>query len=49
MTSLFEEFYYQGLQLIIKVRARMKNKLLFLEDKLKLRKRAVIESVNDIL
>ena len=27
----------------------MKNKLLLLEDKLKLRKRAVVESVNDIL
>ena len=49
MTSLFEEFYHQGVQLITKVRAGMKNKLLPLEDKLKLRKRAVIESVNDIL
>lgn len=49
MSSLFEEFYNQGLQLITKVRTRMKNKLLLLEDKLKLRKRAVIESVNDIL
>jgi hypothetical protein len=48
-TSLFEEFYLQGLQLITKVRARMKNKLLPIKDKLKLRKRAVIESVNDIL
>jgi len=49
MTALFEEFYQQGLQLITKVRANMKNKLLLLEDKLKLRKRAVVESVNDIL
>ncbi|WP_224994846.1 transposase [Cesiribacter sp. SM1] len=49
MTALFEEFYQKGLQLITKVRANMKNKLLLLEDKLKLRKRAVVESVNDIL
>jgi hypothetical protein len=49
MTVLFEEFYHKGLQLITKVRANMKNKLLRLVDKLKLRKRAVIESVNDIL
>ena len=49
MTALFEEFYQQGLQLITKVRSNMKNKLLLLEDKLKLRKRAVVESVNDIL
>lgn len=49
MTALFEEFYKQGLQFITKVRANMKNKLLLLEDKLKLRKRAVVESVNDIL
>ena len=49
MTALFEEFYQQGLQLITKVRLNMKNKLKLLEDKLKLRKRAVVESVNDIL
>ena len=49
MSALFEEFYLQGLQLLTKVRANMKNKLLRLEDKLMLRKRAVIESVNDIL
>lgn len=49
MTVLFEEFYQQGFQLITKVRSNMKNKLLLLEDKLKLRKRAVVESVNDIL
>ncbi len=49
LTSLFEQFYKQGLQLVTKIRSKMKNKLLFLEDKLKLRKRAVIESVHDIL
>jgi hypothetical protein len=49
MSAFFEEFYQQGLQIITKVRSNMKNKLLLLEDKLKLRKRAVVESVNDIL
>ncbi len=49
LSSLFEQFYQQGLQLITKIRSKMKNKLMRLEDKLKLRKRALIESVNDIL
>lgn len=49
LTVLFEEFYEQGLQLITKVRSNMKNQLIPLAKYLKLRKRAVIESVNDIL
>ena len=49
ITKLFETFYEKGLSLITKVRKNMKNKLLPIEQKLKLRKRAVIESVNDIL
>jgi hypothetical protein len=49
LTTLFEAFYLQGLQLVTKVRAKMKNKLIKLSDYLKLRKRALIESVNDIL
>lgn len=49
LSSLFEQFYQQGLQLITKIRSKMKNKLMCLQDKLKLRKRALIESVNDIL
>jgi hypothetical protein len=49
LTTLFEEFYLQGLQLITKVRNKMKNKLIKLSDYMKLRKRALIESVNDIL
>jgi len=49
LTSLFERFYRQGLQLITKVRNKMKNKLLPLQQALKLRKRALIESVNDLL
>lgn len=49
LTTLFEEFYQQGLQLVTKVRSKMKNHLIPLAQYLKLRKRAVIESVNDIL
>lgn len=49
LSKLFEEFYQQGLRLVTKVRSNMKNKLLELDDKLRLKKRALIESVNDIL
>ena len=49
LTKLFEEFYNQGLQLITKVRSKMKNQLMQMTHKIKLRKRAIIESVNDIL
>jgi len=47
--ELFERLYGQGIQLITKLRKNMKNKLMEMRDKLLLRKRAVIESVNDIL
>lgn len=49
LTKLFEEFYLQGLTLITKVRKNMKNKLIQFDDKINLKKRALIESVNDIL
>jgi hypothetical protein len=49
LTKLFEEFYQQGLRLVTKVRRGMKNQLVELDDKLRLKKRALIESVNDIL
>jgi hypothetical protein len=49
LTKLFEEFYHQGLRLVTKVRSNMKNQLLEFDDKLQLKKRALIESVNDIL
>lgn len=49
LTKLFEQFYLQGLHLITRIRSNMKNQLLKMEHQLKLRKRAVIESVNDIL
>jgi hypothetical protein len=49
LTKLFEKYYTQGIQIITKLRKNMKNKLMQFTDKLWLRKRAVIESVNDIL
>lgn len=49
MTKIFEELYLQGIYLITKIRSNMKNKLLLLSDKIKLKKRALIESVNDLL
>ena len=47
--ALFDELFKQGLQLITKIKKNMKNKLMLLIDKILLRKRAVIESVNDQL
>lgn len=47
--SLFERLMERGLRLITKVRKNMKNRLLEMEDKLLLRKRAIIETVNDQL
>jgi Transposase DDE domain len=49
LSSLFSEFYQNGLQIITKLRRKMKNMLMPLGDKLKLRKRGLIESVNDLL
>lgn len=47
--KLFNMLYSQGLQLITKIKKNMKNKLMTTVDKLLLRKRAIIESVNDQL
>jgi hypothetical protein len=49
LTKIFEELYEQGLHLITKVRKNMKNKLMLFSDKIKLKKRGLIESVNDLL
>ncbi|MBD2701486.1 IS982 family transposase, partial [Spirosoma sp. BT702] len=49
LTSLFADFYARGLQLVTKLRGRMKNTLMPLGNKLNLRKRGLIESVNDLL
>ena len=47
--SVFEKLFHSGVQLITKIRKNMKNKLMSAFDKLMLRKRSVIECVNDSL
>ena len=47
--KMFEKLYLQGLQLITKIKKNMKNKIMSVADKILLRKRAIIESVNDQL
>lgn len=47
--KLFKELYEDGVQLITNVRSNMKNKILLLHDKLMLRKRFIIETINDQL
>jgi len=47
--KLFELLFAQEVQLITKLRKNMKNKLMPLFDKLMLRKRAIIETINDQL
>jgi Transposase DDE domain len=47
--KLFEQLWAEGLQLITKLKRNMKNKLMPMLDKLLLRKRALIECVNDQL
>lgn len=45
----FEELYKNGIHLVTRLKSNMKNKLMPLIDKLLLRKRALIETVNDQL
>lgn len=47
--ELFQFLFNDGIQLFTKIRSNMKNQLMKMEDKILLRKRAVIESVNDEL
>lgn len=47
--ELFEQLFGQGLHLVTKLKKNMKNRLMPLLDKLLLRKRALIECVNDQL
>jgi hypothetical protein len=47
--ELFEQLWAEGVQLITKLKRKMKNKLMPVLDKLLLRKRALIECVNDQL
>ena len=48
-SDLFQKLYDKGLELISKSKKNMKNRLVKLMDKILLRKRALIESVNDQL
>jgi hypothetical protein len=47
--TLFETLFEQGVQMVTKLRKKMKNRLVLMFDKIMLRKRAIIESVMDQL
>jgi len=47
--ALFEQLWAKGLQLITKLKQRMRNKLMPIVDKFLLRKRALIESIGEQL
>lgn len=47
--DLFEKLFIDGVHLITKIRKNMKNSLMLMQDKIALRKRALIETVNDEL
>lgn len=47
--SLFEQLFIDGIHLITKIRKNMKNCLMHIQDKITLKKRALIETVNDEL
>ena len=48
-TKLFEMLFDQGVHLVTGIRSYMKNSLMSFRDKILLRKRSVIESINDEL
>ncbi len=47
--KLFKELYQKGLQLFTTLRSNMKNKFIPMMDKILLRKRSIIETINDQL
>lgn len=47
--DLFDKLFVNGIHLVTKVRKNIKRKAMEFMDKLYLRKRTVIESINDIL
>ena len=47
--DLFDKLFVDGIHLVTKLRKNMKKKALEFMDKVYLRKRAIIESVNDVL
>ena len=47
--KLAKKLFENGIHLITKIKKKMKNKLMLMSDKILLRKRAIIESVNNLL
>ena len=47
--QLFEFLFMNGIQLVTKVKNNMRNSLMSVADKIMLRKRALVEAVNDEL
>ena len=47
--KLFENLFIDGIQLITGIKSNMKNQIMSMYDKIMLRKRSVIETVNDEL
>ncbi len=47
--QLFELLFKKGIQLVTKLKKNMRNRLMSLMDKILLRKRSIIETVNDQL
>ena len=47
--NLFERLFIDGIQLITKLKSNMKGALISVSDKLLIRKRAIIEIINDEL
>ena len=47
--ALFENLFLNGIQLVTRVKNNMKNSLMSIADKILLRKRALLETVNDEL
>lgn len=47
--SLFDKLFIDDIHLITKIKKNMKNVLMHIHDKVLLRKRAIIETVNDLL
>ena len=47
--SLFDELFVDGLHLVTSIRKNVKNLLMDIRDKLMLRKRSLVETINDEL
>ena len=47
--KLFKSLYKKGIKIITGIKKNMKNKFIDIEEKLMLRKRSIIETINDVL